>query len=71
LGEPLPEVEIVKPWSFKKIWRFLTSEPVEPRVRVRVKRGMEVVMGEAITDDVSVLLVAERYLATATLVRLP
>lgn len=28
---------MVKPWELRKIWRDLTSEPVEPSFRVRVK----------------------------------
>ncbi len=33
--EPGPVWETVNPLELRKIWRFLTSVPVEPRVRVR------------------------------------
>ena len=37
LGEPLPEVEMTKPFPLRNTCRALTSEPIEPRVRERVK----------------------------------
>ena len=40
-GEPAPESDTWKPWVLRNIWRYLTSMPVAPMVRERVKVGME------------------------------
>jgi len=44
-GEPFPERETWKPWEFRYFWRRATSEPVEPRVRSRVKVAETVEVG--------------------------
>ena len=51
-GEPAPERDTWKPCLFRKIWRYLTSEPVAPIVIERVKAGMEPeVVGVVVTAD--------------------
>ena len=55
--EPAPVVETGYPLELRKIWRFLTSLPLEPRVRERVKVEVVVVTGvevSVIPRDVAV-----------------
>ena len=56
--EPAPDTDTVYPWVLRYTWRALTSVPVEPRVRERLKDVETAVVWVLVAETVVAPVVA-------------